>query len=122
MAKLRRLSRVLYVSQRQLLVTPPEPRVAQVVVDDGKGLAAQCGVDVVAPQRARFEEVLIGIDDRDHQRSLYPRAPTVSWEKFRRVSSDPIRVFAPIDRTSKPMLGAPLRSLRWAAPTTSAAP
>ncbi len=51
-------------------VPPRQPRVAELVVDDGEGVMTLRRIDVLGPQRAGLEEVLIRIDDGHHR--LHP--------------------------------------------------
>ena len=41
----------LDVGHVEVLAPPREPRIAQLVVDDGEGLVGEGGIDVIRPQR-----------------------------------------------------------------------
>ena len=57
----------LHVGQDEPTVSPGEPGIAQLVVDDGQGLIGEVRVDVVGPQRPALEEVLVRVDDGAHR-------------------------------------------------------
>ena len=61
-----RRPRVLHLGQREAPSPPRQPRIAQVVVEDGQRLLPTGRVDMVGPERAGLEEVLIRIDDIHH--------------------------------------------------------
>src|SRR2546423_4417275 len=54
---------MLYLGEVQLLAAPREPGIPELVVLDRERILAEGRIDVVAPHRARFVQVLIAVDD-----------------------------------------------------------
>ena len=65
------LARGLHVRHREDLVAPDDAHVPLGVVREADRLASQGGIDVLLPEPAVLEEVLVGVDHRLHRR---PRA------------------------------------------------
>ena len=56
----------LHVGHVEALSPPREPRIAELVVDDGQGLVPESRVDVLRPQRPALVQVLVRVDDDRH--------------------------------------------------------
>ena len=78
LAETGRVAGRLHLREPEPLVPPLEPRVAGLVVDEVDRVVALRRVGVVRPHPAVLDQVLVGIDDRAHQRppgSLHPVCP-----------------------------------------------
>jgi len=61
-----RIAWILHVRHIQAAVAPRQPRVSELVVDDGQRLVPKVGIDVVSPHRPGLVQVLVGIDQGSH--------------------------------------------------------
>src|ERR1700676_2544316 len=82
-AELSGVSRSLHIGHVEATVSPCEPGIAEIVIDNGEGLFSEARIDVVRPQRPTLVQVLVRVDDGRHGgllRGQYGRSLTMmSW-------------------------------------------
>src|SRR6478752_7711402 len=60
------IARILDVGDVETAITPRQPRIAELVVDNGQRLVPEARIDGLRPHLPRLVQVLIGIDHGSH--------------------------------------------------------